>query len=751
VFRLLRQPTEENPFVTAPHSGLPGTSREVAGELAREQAHVDRVYAELEKATLRAADVEADGLARGRTSRTGDVRDEEMTGLFERDALVYAAARRRSMIEKQYEGLVFGRLDMGGEHSTAADREVRYIGRLGVRDDDYEPLVVDWRAPAASAFYRATPVDPMGVLRRRVLRCKGPTVVGAEDDLMVPEAPPDIVVLGDGALIAALTRSRGRQMRDIVATIQRDQDEAIRAPSRGVTEITGGPGTGKTVVALHRAAYLLYSERRRFESGGILVVGPSAAYTAYIERVLPSLGEESVALRALGDLVDGMTATRVDTPEVAAIKGSLRIRRLLSRLASRPPAGAPTVLRAFVAGHAVRLDEHALRRVRSEVLRGHQHNLATDAARSALAEAAWRSVRQGEREAFFDAFDASRDVDDFMASWWRQLDARELLLGLGDTDHVYALSRGVLDHEEGAALAHSYREAEELGSWSVSDAALVDDLVARLGPVQASEREDVGFYDIEELDDLASWGVVDVRAGVDRRVTAEAATGVVTPTDAHGRLMAGRIDRPSAYAHVLVDEAQDLSPMQWRMLARRGRSASWTVVGDAAQSSWSDLAESGRARDEAFTGQHRRAFHMDTNYRNAREIFDHARGVILPLVPDADIPKAVRETGVDPVDRVVEGPLVAATSGAVDQLLGEVEGSIAVITPRRWEDRLAGLRDAADGRVQVLDPLSTKGLEWDATVVVDPDAIAEESPGGVRVLYVVLTRAAHRMHVLRPA
>ena len=158
--------------MTAPHPGLPEASPDVAGELAHEQAHVDRVYAELEKASLRAADVEADGLARGRTSRTGDVRDEEMTGLFERDALVYAAARRRSMIDKQYEGLVFGRLDLGGEHSTAAEREVRYIGRLGVRDDDYEPLVIDWRAPAASAFYRVTPVDPMGVLRRRVLRCK---------------------------------------------------------------------------------------------------------------------------------------------------------------------------------------------------------------------------------------------------------------------------------------------------------------------------------------------------------------------------------------------------------------------------------------------------------------------------------------------------------------------------------------------------------------------------------------------------
>ncbi|MEO7269904.1 MAG: helicase [Knoellia sp.] len=736
--------------MTTTRPGATDTSADVAREIEIEQAHVDRVYAELEKASLRANAVEADGMARGKTMRTGDVRDEEMTGLFERDALVYAAAKRRAAIEKQYEGLVFGRLDLGDMETPPADRDIRHIGRLGVRDDDYEPLVVDWRAPAAAAFYRATPVDPMGVLRRRVLRCSGATVIGAEDDLMVPEAPEGLVVLGDGALIAALTRTRGRQMRDIVATIQRHQDEAIRAPSRGVTEISGGPGTGKTVVALHRAAYLLYSERRRFESGGILVVGPSSAYTAYIERVLPSLGEDSVSLRALGDLVDGVTATRLDQPEVAAVKGSLRIRRLLSRAATRPPEGAPTQLRVFINGHAVRLDEAVLHRIRRQVLRSSQHNVATKHAREELVQAAWKSVRQGERDEFFDAFDSSRDIDEFMQSWWRQLDPREVLLTLADTDHVYALARGVLDHEEAAALAHSMREALSLGSWSVSDIALIDDLSAKLGQVQEPEVEERGFYDIEEYDDLSSYGVLDVRAGVDRRVRDDDNRSAVTPTDARDRLLHGRIDRASSSAHVLVDEAQDLSPMQWRMLARRGRNASWTVVGDAAQASWGDLEEARSARLEAYGTQQLRGFHMDTNYRNATEIFDYARDVILPLVPDADIPVAVRETGIDPIDRVVEAPPVASAEAAVDELLSEVEGSIAVITPARWADRLAHLDGAGNGRVQVIDPLSTKGLEWDATVVIDPDAIIDESPGGVRVLYVVLTRAAHRMTVLRP-
>ncbi len=735
--------------MTASSSLRPDLGDVAATEVAAEQAHVDRVYAELAKADARAASVAAEGLARGRTDRTGDVRDEEMTGLFERDALMYAAARRRATLEKQYEGLVFGRLDLGEEHSEPGEREVRHIGRLGVRDDDYEPLVIDWRAPAAAAFYRATPVEPMGVLRRRVLRCSGARVIGVEDDLMVPEAPEDLVVVGDGALMAALTRSRGRQMRDIVATIQAHQDAAIRATSRGVVEISGGPGTGKTVVALHRAAYLLYSERRRFESGGILVVGPSAAYTAYIERVLPSLGEDSVALRALGDLVDGVTATRMDHPEVAAVKGSLRIRRLLARAAGRPPEGAPTVFRAFIAGHAVRLDEPRLAGLRKRVLRGHAHNLATDQAREALAQAAWESVRLGEREHFLDAFDSSRDVDEFMAAWWPQVDPREVLLRLVDTDDVSRLAGGVLTHDEAAAVAVSNREALEEGTWSVADVALIDDLAARLGPVQEAAAEEVGFYDIEELDDLGAHGVQDVQVGGMSRM-ATGSNAVITPVDARERLLQGRIERPTSYAHVLVDEAQDLSPMQWRMLGRRGRSASWTVVGDAAQASWGDLGEALEARRAAYGSLPIQSFHMDTNYRNAREIFDYARRVILPVVPDADIPNAVRETGIDPREMVIDGSVERHVGMALEELLQEVDGSIAIIPPTRWHDRLRVFDGAGDGRVQVIDPLSTKGLEWDATIVLDPEGIAQESPGGARVLYVVLTRAAHRMSVLRP-
>ena len=726
----------------------------VAAEIAVEQDHLDRVHTELAKAGRRADLVAVDGMARGRTSRTGDVRDEEMSGLFERDALVYNAAKRRAHLEHQHEGLVFGRLDLAdgpGDGERAEDREIRYIGRLGVRDDDYEPLVIDWRAPAASPFYRATPGDNHGVIRRRVLRCRGEEVVGVEDDLMVPEAPEDMVVVGDGALLAALTRTRGQQMRDIVATIQAHQDEAIRATDRGITEITGGPGTGKTVVALHRAAYLLYANRRRYESGGILVIGPSSAYTAYIERVLPSLGEDSVTLRSLGDVVDVITAVRQDSPEVAAIKGSLQMRTLLRRLAGRAVPGAPTSLRVMVDGQPVHLDEDTLAGIRKQALRDRTRNQATTAVRDLLAEAAWRSVREGDREDFLEAFDSSLAVDEFVDAWWPQVDPREALLWLEDTELAYEVARSILSQGDAAALAHAARETLELGTWTVSDVALVDELAVRLGPVEEAAPEERSFFEIEELD-----GVEELRA-MGSAIEAPAVDHHLSPTSARERLLQGTVGRPDDYAHVLVDEAQDLSPMQWRMIGRRGRRASWTVVGDTAQASWSDLDEADRAREEAYGSQQRQAFHMTTNYRNAQEIFDYARDVILPVVPDADIPDAVRETGVRPAevtfgDALDESrPDVATVAAeALEALTQEVDGSIAVITPQRHEQAVARLHGSHDGQVVVIDPLSTKGLEWDATLVVDPDAIVQESPGGARILYVVLTRAAHRMTVLRP-
>jgi DNA helicase IV len=283
---------------------------------------------------------------------------------------------------------------------------------------------------------------------------------------------------------------------------------------------------------------------------------------------------------------------------------------------------------------------------------------------------------------------------------------------------------------------------------------LVDDLAARVGPVQEVESEERGFYEIEELDDPGAGGQCP-RSIAPPEPVAPAVERESRPTRGSG-CSPGTIERVPEYAHVLVDEAQDLSPMQWRLLGRRGRYASWTVVGDAAQSVVARPRGVCRAREQAWGGQAYRHFHMTTNYRNAREIFDYAAAMIRRFVPDADIPDAVRESGALPVEEALGDDVLSAVERAVVGLAGQVEGTIAVITPDRYAvplgelvPRLGQVDPAVAARVRVTDPLSTKGLEYDATVVVDPDEIAASCAGGVRTAYVVLTRAAHRMVVLR--
>jgi DNA helicase IV len=329
-------------------------------EIAVEQKHVDVVYERLAEMRVEAAEMRdrGDQLAHGAGT---EAVFEQASMLYERDVMVRYANRILQTLDSEHEGLVFGRLD-----DTTG--ETLYVGRLGIRDADFENLVTDWRAPAAAAFYQATAEQPMDVVRRRVIRSSGQQVVEIDDDLLMPDAQPaSMHVIGEGALMATLNRARGDAMRDIVATIQKEQDEAIRAPWRGVTEITGGPGTGKTAVALHRVAYLLYRDRKRLGSAGVLVLGPSTAFTSYISRVLPSMGEDSVELRSLGGLMDGIEATRIDPAPVAAVKGSLRMRRVLKKALRDIPPDAPTSMRITYRGEVLKLDADELAKVRRQV------------------------------------------------------------------------------------------------------------------------------------------------------------------------------------------------------------------------------------------------------------------------------------------------------------------------------------------------------------------------------------------------
>ncbi|GAA1952758.1 AAA family ATPase [Nocardioides panacihumi] len=715
----------------------------VEQEIAREQGFVDRVYVQLERSAKSAQALAKEGHARGGLGHEG--------GLVERDAMVFQAARRIAQLDAAHEGLVFGRLDLRPE----VDGEPRYIGRIGLRDDDRDSLLIDWRAPAAAVFYQATAAEPQNVVRRRVLRSRGRDVLGVEDELLDGTAETDLPIIGEGALMAQLSRARDRQMHSIVATIQAEQDKAIRAPGKGVVSISGGPGVGKTVVALHRAAYLLYTDRRRYEAGGVLIVGPSGVFMTYISRVLPSLGETAVALRSLGEVVDGVRATRHDEPAVAAVKGSARMAELLRRAARQQAPGSPGDFRIFYRDDVLVLDVRRLGQLRRQLMSQGRRNRQVPRVANALLDALWRQVR-GERgrergkEAFEDDMLSDQRFLDFAAGWWPALDAQTVLGWLRDPEFLARVGEAVVSAEDQALLLKSWSSHPAANGGvdlSIEDVPLLDELRYALGdlPEQPADERDV--------DPELGINVQELITASDR----EYATGP------GWRPPTNRID-DDPFSHVLIDEAQDLTPMQWRMVGRRGRTASWTIVGDPAQSSWPVPEEAAAARAEALEGKAVHEFHLGTNYRNSAEIYDFAAAYAERVGLNADLPTAVRSTGVEPVviDEVVD--LEATTRDEVVRLAGEVAGTVGIVVPvaRRsevnswlasWPELAddapsarasaadAGATPSGDDRVVVLTGLDTKGLEFDAIVVVRPQEIEDESPTGRATLYVVLTRA----------
>lgn len=687
-------------------------------EIAVEQQHVDRVYARLVELRKDASRAEKEGYQLAGVGTFG--------ALVERDAMVFHAARRRHALDTEYEGLVFGRLDQ-------KDGATHYVGRMGIRDDTSKPLVVDWRAPAAAAFYRATPADPLGVIRRRMIQSSREKVTGIEDDLLDPESAPDgMRVVGDGALLASLSKATGHGMRDIVATIQREQDDAIRSPAGGVTIVTGGPGTGKTAVALHRAAYLLYSDRSRFAGGGVLVVGPSGVFVEYIATVLPSLGEDTATLRSLGTLVPGWDATRVDSGEVAAIKGSLRIRRVLERASHDVVPGAPTELRLLYHGALLRLDANALEQIRRKALprgarrnevRGHGFDRVFDAL---WAQARDQKVRGLPEKREFEAELADRgDFRNFLRAWWPRFTPMRVLRWLVDPARLRSYANGVLSREEITALQGSFDGLDEFGP-TIADVALLDELDELMGRPRQAQKKSKNPFHVRD-------GVQEVSTFSDRQAAARTQH-------------AQREEDYRDFAHIVVDESQDVSPMQWRMIGRRGQYASWTIVGDPAQTAWSgDAEELDRAREKALGSRKRNSYALTTNYRNSSEIFAVAAGVIRAILPDLPLPSAVRSTGVDPVDLVTDARSLPATVRELtEKQLADVDGTIGVITPVPRQEEMAGWVAGLPERVQVVTALEAKGMEYDAVVLVEPGEIAVDR-AGVRTLYVALSRATQRL------
>jgi DNA helicase IV len=718
----------------APPTAPPPGAKQRA--IAQEQAHLDRVHDRVEELRRRADE----RLAEATADRSGST----FQARFERDVTAHHhAARAARYTFGDVESLAFGRLDLD-------DGESLHVGRVSVVDADGEVVLVDWRAPASAAFYQATAANPLGVVRRRTLVTRGREVRDLDDELLDLDAADRLglhAVTGQGSLLASLSRTRTGTMRDIVATIQADQDRIIRAPATGTLVVTGGPGTGKTVVALHRVASLLYRDRERFEGRGVLVVGPSPAFTEYTSRVLPSLGEDRAVQRPLATLAPpGIEVRGWDDIEVARVKGDLTMVEVLPRVLAAALPPIPPDTRVSFEGTTVVVDASSItslrRRLLSRVRAGaepttyHGRSATADEALRAALWKRWRGAhrRTGARvpderagTGFDEALDDAASVTMLRRCYWPLLRPGEVLAALatGAVDLAEVVD-GRFPAEDVALLREAWSAAD---TWTTDDVALLDEMAALLGPhprersATDTRRDDGGI-----------------------QLTSDRLTVVADQADVTA---SGYRD----FAHVVVDEAQDLTPMQWRAVARRGPYASWTVVGDLAQRSrvaeprtWEEIAALIGRRQVTITG-------LTVNYRTPTEIAALATDVLVAAGHDpASAPEAIRSTGERPLLRRREDPL-AALPERVAELLAERDGTLAVIVP--LEDvgtATAGVETALApelrSRVRVLDPRTAKGLEFDDVVVVRPERIVTESSVGTHQLYVAVTRATRSLTLL---
>jgi len=734
---------------------------DAGSEIAAEQSYVTRLYDQLD--TIRARTAKSlDDLRRSPIVPTP-------AGRAERDAFDALHSERLRQLSAVEDRLCFGRLDLAGGIR-------RYIGRTGLSDDTQVQLLVDWRAPAAAAFYQATPAAPDGVVRRRHIATRGREVTGLDDELLDAasmDAAELASVTGDGALMSALTAHRTGRMRDIAATLQAEQDAIVRAPVAGVLVVQGGPGTGKTAIALHRAAFLLYTHRDRIARSGVLVVGPSPVFLRYIEQVLPSLGETGVVLATPGRLFPGVEATVAETPAAAALKGDLRMARLI-RAAVRDRQRVPSApIRLVLDGDPVTLHPRVVAEARGRARQtGRPHNDARvtfvkhvlDDLATQLARARRMSVDDDDRRSELlaelrDSVDVRREVN----LCWMPLAARSFVARLlASPGRLAAAADGVLERRE-RELLHRAADAP----WTSADVPLLDEAAELIGV---------------DIDESTARATEAARASAERREALAYARGVLEMTgDAGGMLTAdmladrfaaggpsisvadrARDDRTWTFGHLVVDEAQEVSPMLWRMLARRVPSRSMTVVGDLAQTSSAAGASSWAEALDPFARDRWRVAELTVNYRTPARIMAPAAAVLAATGITVAPPQAVREGDWPPVavplPAAVDadpGAAVAATVAALrsdDAALGG--GRFAVVTSRCGFGALsAGVAKALDGeelaeRVSVLDVDDVKGLEFDAVVVVEPADVLTESPRGANDLYVALTRPTQRLTVV---
>ena len=746
--------------------------------IGQEQAYLDMLYRLLDEARERTERALARTHGGGEAGGTFQAR-------VEREVTAAEQARRLAQLNAVEHGLCFGRTDAtpktpktpkapktpeNPEPPSAERAGTLYIGRIGLRDDEHEPRLIDWRAPAAHPFYAATPKDPAGLIRRRHIYTRNRTVTGVDDEVFDLDRLSESdrqTLSGEAMLIASITASRTGRMSDVVATIQAEQDRVIRATLQGVLVVQGGPGTGKTVAALHRAAYLLYTHRRTLERRGVLVIGPNATFLRYISQVLPSLGETDVVLSSIAELFPGVKAAPDDNPEAAVVKGDPKMVNVLRRAVRDLQQVPPGDLEVTADGVAMTVPREAVLRARDRA-RGLRkpHNVARKlfitemlgALAAAEAQALGRQLDPEDlpytRARLWDEPPVRAALD----ALWPFLTPQRLVAGLLATEGALRRAApGLSAAERSAVLRPGAPDA-----WTVADVPLLDEAAQLLGTDDTAEKirrraaererraEEKYAREVLEITGLAGQGFVD------------AATLADWNRDAGQQLTTAErawADPSWAYGHVIVDEAQELSAMAWRMVMRRIPTRSLTVVGDVAQRgsaagarSWAEMLDPyvrGRWREELLT----------VNYRTPAEIMAVAADVLADVAPGERPPESVRDEGASP--RAVRG--LARAAEVVAEELAEMGaengqgGRLAVIAPgARIADLARAIPAAVPGdRTEVLDsPVAlltvgqSKGLEFDRVVLVDPAGIRGQSPAGGHDLYVAITRATHRLTVV---
>lgn len=677
----------------------------------------------------------------------------------ERDAFARVYEDRIAQLREVDERLVFGKL-------LGEDGAERYIGRIGLRDEEREPLLLDWRAPQASAFYQATAAHPLGIRARRHLSLRGREVQAIADDVF-DESLSSEHATGESALLSALSAQRTGRMHDIVATIQAEQDRIIRSDSRGVLVVQGGPGTGKTAVALHRAAYMLYSERDRLARSGVLIVGPTRGFLDYIEQVLPSLGETGVVLSTLGQLYPGVEALVEDRPEVAALKGRREMADLIRRAVKSRQIVPTEPQEITVNGERMTVQPELVASAMREAWATRKpHNIArvtfNRVALAALAEelaerlrANGNTIDENDLRVLREDLRTSYDVRVVLNTAWMPLTPEKLIRDLYARPNWLATLTPRWSAEQRSMLRRD-RDAP----FTVSDIPLLDEAAEHLGEADAAqadtrrrEAEEQRRRDIENAEQAIR------NMNVEGMVSAEALADGFTPTAA--RMTAAERathDREWTFGHIVVDEAQELSPMQWRLLRRRCPMRSFTIVGDIAQGSSAAAAESWHEALRELSDEFRLE-QLSVNYRTPAQIMRLAERFAaehrLPITPSTAVRTAEWDVFRHRDDDLVAGAVrVVAADLAIDDT-----GTLAVIAAEPWIDALlAALRAeygdlvaASEGslaHISLLTPSSAKGLEFDAVVLVDPTSVLRSSIRGASSLFVAMTRATQRLHLL---